>query len=47
MSKRSFFVGVDVGKDELWVAIDGYRPRRFVHCTSRDTLNASVGRGGR
>lgn len=34
MSKESFFVGVDVGKDELWVAIDGRRPRRFAHCTS-------------
>lgn len=34
MSKVSFFVGVDVGKDELWVAINGHRPRRFAHCTS-------------
>jgi len=34
MSKESFFVGVDVGKDELWVAIDGHRPRRFAHGTS-------------
>ena len=34
MSKGSFFVGVDVGKDELWAAVDGRRPRRFTHCTS-------------
>jgi hypothetical protein len=34
MSKQVFHVGVDVGKEELWAAVEGHRPRRFAHCTS-------------
>lgn len=33
MSKTSFYVGVDVGKDELWAAADGYKSRKFTHST--------------
>jgi transposase len=33
MSKQVFYVGVDVGKDELWAVVDNHRPRRFRHST--------------
>jgi transposase len=29
MCKSVFYVGVDVGKDEVWASMDGYRPRSF------------------
>ena len=29
MCKSVLYVGVDVGKDEVWASIDGYRPRKF------------------
>lgn len=31
MSKTTFYVGIDVGKDELWVCGDGHKPRCFNH----------------
>ena len=31
MSKSTFYVGVDVGKDELCVAVEGHKPRSFKH----------------
>lgn len=34
MSKHVVTVGIDVGAEELWVAVSGYRPRRFVHSRS-------------
>jgi len=34
MGKTSFYVGIDVGKDELWVAVEGSKPRMFTHSVS-------------
>jgi len=31
MCKATFYVGVDVGKDQLCVAVDGHKPRSFQH----------------
>ena len=31
MNKSAFYIGIDVGQDELWVAVDGKKPRPFVH----------------
>lgn len=31
MGKRVFYVGVDVGAQELWAAVEGKRPKRFAH----------------
>jgi transposase len=31
MSKQTVYIGVDVGKDELWAVIDGKKPRMFKH----------------
>ena len=31
MSKDVFYVGIDVGQEELWVAVEGCRARRFRH----------------
>lgn len=31
MCKSLFYVGVDVGKDQLCISIEGYRPREFRH----------------
>jgi len=31
MSKDVFYVGVDVGSEEVWAALPGLKPRRFVH----------------
>ena len=31
MNKPAFQIGVDVGQDELWVAVDGKKPRPFIH----------------
>lgn len=29
MCKSLFYVGIDVGKDELWAAVEGFKPRKF------------------
>jgi transposase len=31
MSKQTIYIGVDVGKDELWAVVEGKRPRKFSH----------------
>lgn len=31
MSKGIFYIGVDVGQEELWVAIEGHKPHSFTH----------------
>lgn len=31
MSKQTVYIGVDVGKDELWAVVDGKKPRMFKH----------------
>jgi transposase len=33
MSKSRFYVGVDVGSKELWIAVNGRKPRRFAYTT--------------
>ena len=33
MCKSVFYVGIDVGKDELWAKVEGFRPRKFRHAT--------------
>jgi len=34
MCKSTYYVGVDVGKDELCVAVEGHKPRSFKHTPS-------------
>ena len=49
MSKSKFYVGIDVGKDELWGIADGQRPRRrrqaLVQACERALLHSRQAQG--